>query len=158
MANQPVHATITLERSYSASPERVFSAFADPVTRAQWSPSSGDAFIYDHADFREGGHDQFRCGPKNDPKFRGETIYHLIVPNKRVISTETVETDGQRLAISLNTLDFEPHATGTNLKLTVQLISLVGPAMIAGYESGNKTALENLARYLATNSKIALNQ
>jgi len=148
MADKPQHATFTLERSYSTPPERVFAAFADPEARAQWSAGPNDAFLYDHADFREGGRDQFRCGPKNDPKLRGETIYHQIVPNKRIISTETLDSNGQRLAISLTTLEFEPHADGTNLKLTVQLVSLVGPAMIAGYESGNKTALENLARYL----------
>jgi uncharacterized protein YndB with AHSA1/START domain len=158
MADNPQHATITFERSYSASPERVFAAFANPAARAQWSAGPNDAFFYDHTDFREGGRDQFRCGPKNDPKLRGETIYHQIVPNKRVISTETLDADGQRMAVSLTTLEFEPTTDGTNLKLTVQLVSLVGLAMIAGYESGNKTALENLARYLAANPRVALAQ
>jgi hypothetical protein len=29
------------------------------------------------------------------------------------------------------------------------MVSLVGPGMIAGYEAGNKSALENLARHLS---------
>ena len=146
---RPQHATITLERTYRAPLERVFSEFADPVARARWSAPSNDVLIYDQTEFRSGGRDLFRCGPKNDPKFRGETFYHLIVPNRRVVSSETLDVDGQRLAVSLNTLDFEPTGEGTNLKVTVQMVSLVGAGMIDGYESGNKSALENLGRHLS---------
>ena len=39
---------------------------------------------------------------------------------------------------------------GTNLKLTVQIVSLVGAGMIASYESGNKSALDNLADHLSS--------
>src|ERR1700730_16330702 len=117
------HATIVLERTYRASLERVFSEFADPVARARWSPPSNDVLIYDQTDFRAGGRDVFRCGPRNDPRFRGETLYHLIVPNKRVVSSETLDTDGQRLAVSLNTLDFETTGEGTHLRLTLQTVS-----------------------------------
>ena len=146
---RPQHATITLERTYRAPLERVFSEFADPVARARWSAPSNDVLIYDHTEFRAGGRDLFRCGPKNDPKFHGETFYHLIVPNRRVVSGETLDVDGQRLAVSLNTLDFEPAGEGTNLKVTVQMVSFVGAGMIEGYESGNKSALENLGRHLS---------
>jgi uncharacterized protein YndB with AHSA1/START domain len=143
------HATIVLERTYRAPLEQVFSEFADPVARARWSPPSNDVLIYDQTNFRVGGRDVFRCGPKNDPKFRGETSYHLIVPNKRVVSSETLDTDGQRLAVSLNTLEFEATGEGTHLKVTLQTVSFVGAGMIAGYELGNKSALENLARHLS---------
>jgi uncharacterized protein YndB with AHSA1/START domain len=148
MNQKPQHATITLERSYRAPLERVFSEFADPVARSRWSPPSNDVLIYDETDFRVGGRDVFRCGPQNDPKFRGETSYHVIVPNKRVVSNETLDADGQRLAVSLNTLDFEATGEGTNLKLTIQIVSLCGAGMIEGYESGNKSALENLSSHL----------
>jgi hypothetical protein len=32
--------------------------------------------------------------------------------------------------------------------VTVQMVSFVGPGMIQGYESGNKSALEGLSRHL----------
>ena len=102
--NKAQHATITLERSYPVPPERVFSEFANPVERARWSAPSEDALIYDEADFRIGGKDVFRCGPKGAPKFRGETRYLLIVPNARVVSSETIHVDGRCLAASLMTL------------------------------------------------------
>jgi uncharacterized protein YndB with AHSA1/START domain len=143
------HATITLQHLYSAPPERVFSEFADPAARARWSAPSKDALIYDEADFRIGGKDVFRCGPKGDPKFRGETRYLDIVPNARVVTSETVDVDSQRLAVALTTLDFEPTEDGTNLTVTIQMVSFVGPDMIHGYESGNKSALKNLFLHLS---------
>lgn len=145
------HATITLERTYSAPVERVFSEFADPKARAKWSTSSNDALVYDEADFREGGLDVFRCGPMNDLKFRGVTTYQVIIPNRCVISTETLTQHNNRLAVSLNTLEFGPEMEGTKLRVTVQITSFVGPGMIEGYESGNRGALEGLSRHLAAN-------
>jgi uncharacterized protein YndB with AHSA1/START domain len=151
MSDKLQHATIKLQHSYPAPPERVFSEFADPVARALWSAPSQDALIYDEADFRIGGKDEFRCGPKGDPKFRGETRYLNIVPNARVVSSETLVVDGQPLAVSLTTLDFEPTEEGTNLTVTLQIVSFVGPDMIHGYESGNKSALKNLSLHLSGN-------
>jgi uncharacterized protein YndB with AHSA1/START domain len=91
----------------------------------------------------------FRCGPKGDPKFSGETRYLDIVSNARVVSSETVDADGQRLAVALTTLKFESTEDGTNLTVTVQMVSFVGPDMIHGYESGNKGALKNLSLHLS---------
>lgn len=148
MNNKPQHATIMLEHSYSAPVERVFSQFADPAARAGWSAPSEEILVYDESDFRVGGKDVFRCGPKGNPKFRGETRYLHIVPNKRVVSSETLDTDDQLLAVALTTLEFEPTKDGTNLTVTVQIVSFVGPDMIRGYESGNKSALKNLSQHL----------
>ena len=148
MNDNSQHATITLQHSYSAPPEQVFSEFADPGARARWSAPSNDELIYDEADFQIGGKDVFRCGPEGNLKFRGETRYLDIVPNARVVSSETVDLDGQRLAVALTTLDFEPTEHGTDLTVTVQLVSFVGPDMIHSYESGNKSALKNLSEHL----------
>jgi uncharacterized protein YndB with AHSA1/START domain len=148
MNGKPLYATITLERSYLVPLERVFSEFADPVARARWSAPSEDALIYDEADFRIRGKDVFRCGPKGDPKFRGETRYLSIVPNARVVSSESIDMDGQCLAVSLTTLDFESAEDGTKLTITVQIVSFVGPGMIHGSESGYKSALDNLSQHL----------
>ena len=143
------HATITLERAYSAPLERVFREFADPQVRAKWSAPSNDALVYDETDFREGGRDVFRCGPPNNLKFRGVTIYHEIISNRRVIWSETLSEGATRLAVALNSLEFERSAEGTNLRVTVQIISFVGPGMVEGYESGNRGALERLSRHLS---------
>ncbi len=80
------HATFVFERTSKAPVERVFAALANPVERAQWGvPSEKAALVYDRADFREGGEDVFRCGPKENPQYRGVTTYLDIVPNERVV-------------------------------------------------------------------------
>jgi uncharacterized protein YndB with AHSA1/START domain len=92
----------------------------------------------------------FRCGPKGNAKFRGETRYLDIVSNARVVSSETLDVDGQRLAVALTTLDFEPTADGPNLTVTIQMVSFVGRDIIHGYESGNKSALKTFPSISAT--------
>jgi uncharacterized protein YndB with AHSA1/START domain len=63
-----LHATLVFDREVPAPVEDVFAAVADPVARTEWGASSDTAVvIYDEADFREGGQDRFRCGPKADP-------------------------------------------------------------------------------------------
>ncbi len=143
------HATISFERFFSETPARVFADFADPVARAKWSAPTGDALVYDETDFRVGGRDIFRCGPKDDLKFRAETRYLLIVPDRCVVSSETLETEGHNLAVSLSTMELEPAKDGVNLRLTIQIASSVGEDLIKGFESGNKSALEGLAAHLA---------
>jgi uncharacterized protein YndB with AHSA1/START domain len=146
------HATVTLEQFYDAPPERVFSEFADRAARANWSAPSNDALVYDKAEFREGGRDVFRCGPANDLRFRGETTYHVVIPNTCVISTETLSEGGKRLGVALNTLSFQGDRHGTTLKITIQVISFAGPGMIESYKSGNQSALNGLARHLSGGS------
>jgi uncharacterized protein YndB with AHSA1/START domain len=146
------HSTITIERTYAASVERIFLEFANPQVRAKWSTSSNDALIYDESDFREGGCDVFRCGTKDDLRFKGLTTYHVIDSNSCVISTEILTEGTTRLAVALNTLEFAPKATGSTLKATIQIVSFVGPGMIKGYEDGNRGALEHLARHLEESS------
>jgi hypothetical protein len=53
-----------------------------------------DELISLEADFRVGGRDVFRCGPKVDLKCRAETNYFLIVPNVCVVSSEALDMNG----------------------------------------------------------------
>jgi hypothetical protein len=80
---------------------------------------------------------------------RGNTLSsHCSEQNKRLVPSETLDTDDQLLAVALTTLEFEPTKDGTNLTVTVQIVSFVRPDMIRGYESGNKSALKNLSQHL----------
>ena len=57
------HDTIRMERTYRASPERVFDAWRDVAARLRWSrPSPHVEIVYDKAEFRVGGEDVTRCG------------------------------------------------------------------------------------------------
>ncbi len=143
------HATFVFERMSEASIDRVFAALANPVERAQWGvPSDKTALVYERADFREGGSDVFRCGPKRDPQFRGVTTYLDIIPNERIVSTELVETNGRKLLATMSTTMLERRNGGTNITVTIQVTSLAGEDMINGAKNGTGASLDNLVRAL----------
>jgi uncharacterized protein YndB with AHSA1/START domain len=142
-----LHATMVFEREIPAPVEAVF---ADPVARTAWgAPSDTAVVIYDEADFREGGQDRFRCGPKADPNIHGTTRYLEIIVNRRVVSSETIVVGGKRLCASLTTLELTHDGETSRLKTTVQLASFIGDDMVKGHEAGNNASLDNLVRYFS---------
>jgi len=151
MTDQSVtHATIVVERIYDAPVARVFAALADPEARARWSmPSTDQELVYDEADFSVGGHDIYRCGPVGNLMFHGTTRYEDIVPDRRIVSVETVVHEGTRASVSLITVELAPSASpagsATRLVLTDQIVSFGGADMVAGSEAGFGAALDNLA-------------
>lgn len=143
------HATLVFEREIHAPVEKVFSAIADAKARSEWgAPSDTAIVIYDREDFREGGEDQFRCGSKSNPNIHGTTRYLEIIPNKRIVSSETVVMDGKRLCASLTTLELIQSGKTTKLKSTSQIASFIGQGMIQGHEQGNNGSLNSLVKYL----------
>jgi uncharacterized protein YndB with AHSA1/START domain len=143
------HGTVVVERTLDVPVARVYSALADAKQRAAWgAPSDTSAFIYDEADFRVGGRDVARCGAKEDPRYRVETRYVDIVPERRVVSTETIHEIDKLLAANITTLELVPDGRRTRLKVTVQVVSFVGPGMIRNTKDGHEGSLANMARYL----------
>jgi len=148
------HATLVIERSYEASPARVFAAFASPKARMRWGvPSKNVELVYDEADFRIGGLDIGRCGPRGNLIYRVETRYHDIVPGQRIISTEVVSEGQHRLSFALITVEFEPVADGTRLVLTDQVAAYGGASMVDGHRAGFDAALDNLRAELARDAR-----
>ncbi|WP_095089376.1 SRPBCC family protein [Mesorhizobium sophorae] len=141
-----IHSTIVLERTYDAVPARVFQAFADPEARMRWgAPSKTAELVYDKADFRVGGLDVSRCGPRGSLIYRVENRYVDIVPEQRIVSTELVCEGWDRLSVSLITIEFQPVGASTRLVLTDQIAAFGDKDMIAGSEAGFSAALDNLA-------------
>ena len=143
-----LHATLVFERQVPASIEKIFAALADPVARSQWgAPSETAVILYDEADFREGGQDRFRCGPRGNPNIHGTTHYLDILTPHRVVSSETISMGGKRLCASLTTLELEAQGNSTRLTQTTQLASFIGEDMVKGHETGTNASLDNLVRY-----------
>jgi hypothetical protein len=86
------------------------------------------------------------------PRIKESTLRFSCVPNVPLVMQVLPQflPSGRGVLLTL-TLDFEPSSEGTNLKVTVQMVSFVGPGMIQEYESGNKSALENLSSHLRAN-------
>ena len=144
------HATLVFERTIAAPIEQVFAAIADAKKRAEWSaPSDTAVVIYDQENFSEGGEDLFRCGPKTNPDIHGTTRYLQIVPNARIVSSESIVMNGKQLCASLTTLELTKSGTSTKLKSTSQIASFVGQDMIKGHDQGNNSSLDSLVGYFS---------
>ena len=150
MTSSAHYATLVFERVCEAPIETVFAAFSEAKARARWGrPWDAAVMHYEEANFRVGGRDVFRCGPKTAPQFRGETRYLDIVPNRRIVSSVTTEINGTRLTTALNTFELAPADTSTFVSLTVQLTVLDGPGMIERSRAAYDTALDNLVREMS---------
>jgi uncharacterized protein YndB with AHSA1/START domain len=146
------HSTFVIERSYPATPERVFAAFADPAKKRRWF-AEGEGFKVEEfeMDFRVGGTERtrFRAGegtPLKGAAFTNETTYEDIVPNRRVVLAYTMALGDKRISASLATFEFVPAANGTNLIFTEQGAFFEGADSPKMREEGWRELLEALAK------------
>jgi uncharacterized protein YndB with AHSA1/START domain len=139
------HATFVIERTYDASPARVFSAFADPAAKARWFAGPGDweSGKYE-LDFRVGGREHAAGGPPGGPVFTFEARYQDIVPDERIVTTYDMHLDEKRISVSLMTVEFKPEGAGTKLILTEQGAFLDGYDDPAQRERGTRDLLDAL--------------
>jgi uncharacterized protein YndB with AHSA1/START domain len=144
------HATFTLERTYDAAPARVFAAFADPEQKAAWfaGPPEWPLAAFE-VDFRVGGREMNRGGPKDGPMHSFDALYYDIVPDERIVYSYEMHLDDKRISVSLATIELAPAADGTRLTLTEQgayLDDFDDPKL---RETGTWDLLEALGAYLA---------
>jgi uncharacterized protein YndB with AHSA1/START domain len=150
------HATFVIERTYDASPARVFAAFADPKIKARWfkgPPEWGPEEL--EMDFRVGGREISRGGPKGGPIHSFEARYQDIVPNERIVFTYDMHLDDKRISVSLSTVELKPAEKGTQLIFTEQGVFLDGYDDSAGREHGTGELLDNLGAELRRSAPIA---
>lgn len=115
------HDTLVIERTYDASPARVFAAWASAAARATWAlPGDDWVMVEDEDHFRPGGHEVSRFGPPGEPRFRAETHYLDIVPDQRIVMAGTMAEDGRHISASLATVELVPAGDGTRLIYTEQ--------------------------------------
>lgn len=137
---------ITMERIYNATPARVFAAWSNAKARERWGrPNDEEIIVYDQADFRVGGEDVSRCGPKGDLRWLARVRYMEIIQDTRIVMAEHVSEAGTAKASALITVEFEPVGKATKLTLSLQ-IAAFDPGMAGGYNYGWTAALENLAK------------
>jgi uncharacterized protein YndB with AHSA1/START domain len=149
------HDTFAIERTYPASPARVFAAWADPAVKSRWfvGPDDWESGNYE-LDFRVGGRETTSGGPKGGPIHYYEALYLDIVPDERLILTYDMRMDEKRISVSLATMEVKPDGAGTRLIYTEQGAYLDGFDDPAIREKGTRDLLDalgaELERQLAT--------
>lgn len=156
-ARTVAHSTFSMERTYPASPARVFTAFADPAVKRRWF-AEGEGFelrAYT-LDFRVGGREAtdscFKGAPPpghSSREMRNETVYLDIVPDRRIVLAYTMAIGGQRFSASQATFELLPDGDGTRLVFTEQAAFFEGADGPVMREQGWRALLESLGRELA---------
>ncbi|HEX3509495.1 MAG TPA: SRPBCC family protein [Solirubrobacteraceae bacterium] len=139
------HATFTVERTYDATPARVFAAWADQQAKAQWfGPGDGHTL-----DFREGGREHLTVRAGDGSVYTVESRYHDIVPNERIVHSYEMHRDADRISVSVATVELRPDGERTQLRMTEQGVFLDGHDDPQARERGTREFLEALGRALA---------
>jgi uncharacterized protein YndB with AHSA1/START domain len=143
------HATFVIDRTYEASPARVFAAFSDPAIKSRWFGGPEEWGPAERSmDFRVSGRETSRGGPKGGPMHAMDGRYQDIVPGERIVFSYDMHLDDVRISVSLLTMEFEASRTGTRLKLTEQGVYLDGFDGAGGREEGTRELLNSLDREL----------
>jgi uncharacterized protein YndB with AHSA1/START domain len=99
-------------------------------------------------DFRVGGRETSRGGPKGGPVHAFDALYYDIVPNERIVFAYDMHLDDLRISVSLATIELKTDGAGTRLIYTEQGAFLDGFDDPAGREHGTGELLDQLGRVL----------
>jgi len=153
-----IHDTFTIERTYPATPSRVFAAFASEEAKSIWGDAGdlvpaegGDVAEFD---FRVGGRERFGHSWQGTA-FRYNALFYDIVPDQRIIYSYEMYADDARISVSVATIEFAKTAGGTALTWTEQgayLDGIDGSQAPGLRRDGTAEMLDGLTAYLRPES------
>lgn len=107
------HGTFVIERTFSASVERVFAAWSDAETKRRWNACHDDWKTVEHRlDFRVGGEERNDVVRPDGVVHRFRARFHDIVPGERIVYSYDMHVGDVRVSVSLVTVTFERAARG----------------------------------------------
>ncbi|MDF3066013.1 MAG: polyketide cyclase [Polyangiaceae bacterium] len=144
-----VHDTFRIERTFDASPERVFLAFSDLQRKTQWfSGPESWVTVRRELDFRIGGTEVLSGGPRGGEPHTYEARYFDIVPNRRIIYAYDMYVGARKLSVSLASVELTPQGRRTHLALTEQGAYLDGVENGSERRAGTELLMDRLAATL----------
>ncbi len=144
-----VHGSKTFERVYQASLTALYEAWENPAARAEWgSPDPSVTLRMRAADFSVGGEDIAECVIEGEAAYIVRTRWLDIVPERRILSCETIADRDHTLGSSLISVELLAHGRGSRMVLTVQTVAVEGSGLEEGVVTGWSAALESLAAWL----------
>ncbi|WP_167195355.1 SRPBCC domain-containing protein [Brevibacterium pigmentatum] len=143
-------ATISLGAEFEHPASNVWNAFADTDQRVQWGVPEGEEMVCDIDEFRPGGAIRARCGSPGVLEFVSTGQYCAVVPERHIVTTETLTRDDEILSTAIITWTLTPTSTGTRIELVDQVVSLVGEGMIDGHRNGHDICLQQLDEFLSS--------
>lgn len=145
-----VHGSFTIERSFeNAPPAKAFKAWSDPELKRKWFGSPDPANPTHIFEFKVGGR-EYTAGDGPDGKpFTFDVRYYDIVPDNRIVYAYDMQMGGERISVSVATIEFKPKGKGTVMTLTESGAFLDGLDTSEQREQGTNWLMDQLGKMLA---------
>lgn len=144
------HSTFVIERELPASPRHAFRFWSEPAFKERWTGCHPDwTIIEDVFDFRIGGAEakRWRTPDGNEQTFRAH--YLDIVPALRIIYAYEMSFKGERLSVSLVTIEFAAAGAQTHMTFTEQTAFMAGADARRQRVMGTETGFDRLVEVIA---------
>lgn len=139
-----VRGTFKVERRIKASPAKVFAAFADPKIKAKWFGAPGGE-VNDY-DFRVGGWESSKGDIPGGGSYSYDANYRDIVPNNRIVYTYDMLMNGERISVSLATVELTADGSGTHMVVTEDGVFLDGLDTMEQRRDGTEQLMDALVK------------
>lgn len=140
------YGNFTVTRTFPAAVERVWRAWSDPVAKAKWFGVPGEPLQV--FEFKVGGR-EFMQSQHGGTSFTFDVRYQDIVEFERIIYTYDMTMNGQRISVSLASVELQPDGTGTKMTVVEHGAFLDGLDTNAQREEGTNALMDALGRSLA---------
>lgn len=144
------NATFVIERHLSATPSRVFAAYASLEAKSAWFKTPSDAeILVRHFDFRVGGEERFKARWPSGLVTDFQATYHDIVENEQIVLVYDLFHGDEKLSVSLQTIEIIGEGNQTRLIHTEQGAYFSGGIeAVEGREHGTGWHVDNLVAIL----------
>ena len=148
-ARKTVYGGFTIERTFTASPARVFRAFAEASEKAQWFGWTDEWEPLEVSlDFRVGGEEVAHGKHVSGMVSEMWAQYQDIVPDERIVWTYRMALNGTPISASLASIELSLDGNGTRMVFTEQDAFLDDFEDNGGREQGTNQILDALDAYL----------
>ncbi len=148
MSEPKVHnATFVIERLLKATPERVFAAYTTLEAKSRWFKAPADCETLVRVfEFRPGGEDRWHARWPSGIETDFQAQYRDIVENERIVLIYDMWAGGQKLSVSVMSIELVPEGEATRLIHTEQGSYFVGgQSAVDARKEGTTWHIEGLA-------------
>ena len=142
------HGSFTVTRSYPAKPARVFKAWANPEFKRKWFGAPKENDPADIFEFRVGGR-EYNAGKMGKDVYTFDVRYQDIIPDQRIVYTYEMTMNGDRISVSLATVEIEAEGTGTRMTVVEHGAFLDGLDNNRQRQEGTEALMDALGLSLA---------
>jgi uncharacterized protein YndB with AHSA1/START domain len=139
---------ITVQRRFSAAPEKVFAGLTEPEILRKWMSANGRELTEAHVDLRPGGSYRYVFRSPSGRTFGMYGTYREVVPARRIVHTEAY--DGYQWDPLVTTTELRDDEGGTALVMSIRYPSKeICDSDFPNVQSGTEDGFSRMEKLLA---------